>query len=388
MEHTLKFTQMARSLVERGVFASHPFTLLDVGCSGGISPFWRVFEPSLVARGIDPVSPECERLNRQESNSNVRYVARFVGLPDDHSFVQRRGTREPWGGNPWSRLSSRTAFEFLQSKTKNKDKLAVLNDWQTSGVTELTTKLQVDELVKEEKLFELDFIKVDVDGYDLDVILSAEESTRSAPVLGYTLEVNFFGTAFETDHTFHNTDKLMRQWGFDLFDLSMRRYSSAALPAPFEWDGPAQTVFGRPYQGDAIYLRDPMTTGGPQCPSLSPYKTLKLACLFECFGLPDHAAELVHANVGHLSQVCDPKELLDILAKEVDPQSRSYAEYISKFSNDPTSFYRSRKTANSVAVLNKEVDPSSPMSLIRRRLSGTRIGKLLKQMKQAITADR
>jgi len=121
---------------------------------------------------------------------------------------------------------------------------------------------------------------------------------------------------------------------------------------------------------------------------LSPYKTLKLACLFECFGLPDHAAELVHANVGHLSQVCDPKELLDILAKEVDPQSRSYAEYISKFSNDPTSFYRSRKAANSVGVLNKDVDPSSPMSLIRRRLSGTRIGKLLKQMKQAITADR
>lgn len=387
MENTLKFTRMARSLVERGVFASHPFTLLDVGCSGGISPFWRVFEPSLTARGIDPVSPECERLNRKESNSNVRYLARFVGLPEDHPFVQRRGNREPWGGNPWNRLSSRAAFEFLQSKTKKEDKLAILNDWQTSGLTDLKTKLQVDDLVKEEKLFELDFIKVDVDGYDLDVILSAEESSRSAPVLGYTLEVNFFGSAVETDHTFHNTDKLMRQWGFDLFDLSLRRYSSAALPAPFEWDGPAQTIFGRPFQGDAVYLRDPMTAGGPQCPSLSPYKMLKLACLFECFGLPDHAAELVHANAGHLSGICDPDELLDILAYEVDPQSRTYAEYITKFSSDPTSFYRSRKAANSVGVQNENTFSPSLISLIRSRLSRTRIGKVLKHMKQVITAN-
>jgi len=266
-------------------------------------------------------------------------------------------------------LSSRTAFEFLQSTTKKEDKLPILNDWQTSGLTDLKTKLQVDDLVKEEKLFELDFIKVDVDGYDLDVILSAEESSRSSPVLGYTLEVNFFGTAIDTDHTFHNTDKLMRQWGFDLFDLSLRRYSTGALPAPFEWDGPAQTIFGRPYQGDAIYLRDPMTTGGPHCPSLSPYKMLKLACLFECFGLPDHAAELVRANVGHLSGICNPDELLDTLANEVDPHFKSYAEYITQFSNDPTSFYRSRTTANSFRVL-------------KRRLSGIRkrIGKLLKHM--------
>ena len=363
---------------------------MDVGCSGGISPFWRVFEPSLIARGIDPVVPECERLNAKEDNLNIRYLPRFVGLPEDHPFVQRRGRREPWGGNPWNRLSSKTAFEFLQSTTRKEDKLALLNDWQTSGLTDLKAKLQVDVLIKEEKLSELDFIKVDVDGYDLDVILSGEEVTRSSPVLGYTLEVNFFGSAIDTDHTFHNTDKLMRQWGFDLFDLTMRRYSTAALPAPFQWDGPAQTIFGRPYQGDAIYLRDPMATGDDtHCTNLSPYKMLKLACLFECFGLPDHAAELVRANAGCLSGLCNPEELLDNLAKEVDPQSKDYAEYIAKFSNDPTSFYPSRKVANSLGVLNENRYSTFLGSRIRRRLSGVRmrIGKLMKQLKQAITAN-
>ena len=81
MENTLRFTKMTRSLVERGIFASHPFTLLDVGCSGGISPFWRVFEPSLIARGIDPVVTECERLNRKELNPNVRYLRVLLAYP-------------------------------------------------------------------------------------------------------------------------------------------------------------------------------------------------------------------------------------------------------------------------------------------------------------------
>jgi len=337
---------MTRAIVDKKILSSHPFTLLDVGCSGGIAPFWRVFEPSLVAIGIDPVLTECRRLNASEKNPQVGYRSAFIGLPDDHPFVQKRGNNEPWGGNPWNRLSAQFASEILSSKINDKDRLAVLNDWQGSGLADLKSRVGVDEFVQKEHLAELDFIKVDVDGYDLDVILSAAKITRQSPVLGYTLEVNFYGSTAETDHTFHNTDRLMREWGFDLFNLSMRRYSAAALPAPFEWDGPAQTLFGRPYQGDAVYLRDPMaaqTRGAPQCPLLTSQKLLKLACLFECFGLPDHAAELIQANASSLRTECDPEALLDALASEVDPSLSSYSAYIEKFRADPTEFYRSRR---------------------------------------------
>jgi len=346
MDYTSVFTKMTRFLAKKGTLDSQPFTLLDIGCSGGISKFWRVFEPVLLAVGIDPVVTECERLNAKETNTNVRYRSAFIGLPDQHPFVIKRGNNEPWGGNPWNRLSAQFATDILQSKIKKEDKLVMLNDWKGSGLADTASKIGVDELVKEEKLSNLDFIKVDVDGFDLDAILSAESITRNSPVLGYTLEVNFYGSTSDTDHTFHNTDKLMRQWGFDLFGLSMRRYSAAALPAPFEWNAPAQTVFGRPYQGDAVYLRDPMaaqTRDAPLCPSLSPHKILKLACLFECFGLPDHAAELILSNSSNLDEVCVPNELLNILANEVDSTVTDYKEYIEKFKADPASFYRSAR---------------------------------------------
>jgi hypothetical protein len=242
-------------------------------------------------------------------------------------------------------LSAPLASSILKSRIREKDKLPLLNDWKGSELASEKLRITVDELVQCEKLSDLDFIKVDVDGYDIDVILSGEKITHTAPVLGYTMEVNFYGSTSDADHTFHNTDRLMRQWGFDLFGLSLRRYSTAALPAPFQWDGPAQTVFGRPYQGDAVYLRDPMnaqTRGGPESPPLSDFKLLKLACLFECFGLPDHAAELIRENAALLNKICNVTTLLDILAQEVDPRIQSYSQYVQKFSADPTAYYRSR----------------------------------------------
>ena len=336
------FSKLTRFLVKNEIFETEPFRLLDVGCSGGISPFWRVFEPSLAAVGIDPLVQECERLSADESNPHVKYRAAFIGLPSNHPFVLKRDNKEPWAGNPWNRLSTSLAIEILNPKTSEIDKLPVLNDWQSSGLIDSKTRIEVNQLVKEENFENLDFIKIDVDGDDIEVILSAESIAQKAPILGFTLEVNFFGSTADTDHTFHNTDRLMRRLGFDLFGLSTNRYSVAALPARFERKGPGKTVFGRPYQGDAVYLRDPMAAGTPgaaNIPTLTPHKLLKLACLFEIFGLPDHAAELIQGYKEILHQLCDPHDLLDILANEVDSSVGSYTEYIEKFRADPTTFY-------------------------------------------------
>ncbi|MGI9550680.1 MAG: FkbM family methyltransferase [Aurantibacter sp.] len=336
------FNKLTRFVVEKKMLETEPLVLLDVGCSGGISPFWRVFEPSFSAVGVDPLVQECKRLNAEEINPNVRYRAAFIGLPKDHHFILKRGNKEPWGGNPWNRLSASAAIDILNPRTREKDKLPILNDWQSSGLTDSKTRIGVEQLMKEENLENLDFIKIDVDGNDIEVILSAEGIARKTSILGFTVEVNFFGSTADTDHTFHNTDRLMRGLGFDLFGLSTSQYSAAALPARFARKGPGKTAFGRPYQGDAVYLRDPMaaeSSDAPQSPTLTPHKLLKLACLFECFGLPDHAAELIQGHKQILNSLCDPNDLLNILANEVDSSFGSYSEYIEKFRADPTAFY-------------------------------------------------
>ncbi|MCG8613601.1 MAG: FkbM family methyltransferase, partial [Pseudomonadales bacterium] len=313
MEFKTTFTQMTQHIVESGVLRSNPFILLDVGCSGGIASLWRLFGTSLRAIGVDPVKSEINRLNNTESFEGVNYRSAYIGLPDSHPIVVAREGGEPWGGNPWNRLSAHVAAEIIRQKNEVENKLTTLNDWQNSDLVNQEQKLTVDELVNRENLEDLDFIKIDIDGYDLDVIYSAMNVMNAAPVLGFTLEVNYFGSTSNSDHTFHNTDRLMRESGFDLFDLSVRRYSSSALPAPFTHRCPAQTHYGRPLQGDALYLRDPMSKGtrkAPICPDLDALKTLKLACLFELFGLPDHAAELIIGQRDKITTLCPTGDLL------------------------------------------------------------------------------
>lgn len=335
---------LTRCLVERGHFDSHPLTVLDVGCGGGIAPLWRRFEPSLRVLGVDPQISECRRLNAEESNRQVRYVPAFLGLPDDHPFRQARGARSAWTANPWERLSAARAMAILRAQTPPAERVAILNEWHETPLVETAQKLGVDDLAAREGLHAVDFIKIDVDGPDLEVILSAENTVRQSPVLGVVMEVNFFGSADPTDHSFHNVDRLLRQWGFELFDLSTRRFSAAALPAPFRYEGsPAETTWGRLVQGDALYLRDP--AGWPEHPAatvpLDPVGLLKLACLFEIFGLPDHAAELLRDRTEELAPLLDTKPLLHLLANEVDPSFDSYDRYLERFHANPAAHYPS-----------------------------------------------
>ena len=345
MEYSSRYSRLTQCLVERGCFNDRPFRLIDVGCSGGIAGFWRIFGPALQAVGIDPVVDECERLNQAESNKNIRYKPAFVGLPDTHPFVVKRGSQPPWGANPWNRLSACRAAAVMSTRVKPEEKLPVLNEWKTARLADPKDKPTLDQLAAGEGWTGVDFIKIDVDGFDLDVLLSGEQLIRHSPVLGLALEVNYYGTTSDTDHTFHNTDRLMRAWGFELFDLTVRRYSAAALPATFEHEFPAQTRLGRPYQGDALYLRDPSAWSyhPAAAAKLDALQLLKLACLFEGFALPDHAAELLRDRTAELAAVIDTKPLLDLLANEIDPALESYDEYIRRFEADPASFYPSRR---------------------------------------------
>src|SRR5215471_17714135 len=80
-----------------------PFTLLDVGCSGGIDAIWRLFRERLRAFCFDQNIAECERLIAAEGLPHVRYFPACVGAPSNHPAVARRGDRAFNERNPWTR---------------------------------------------------------------------------------------------------------------------------------------------------------------------------------------------------------------------------------------------------------------------------------------------
>jgi FkbM family methyltransferase len=331
MEGLVANAPMTDLLRRRGVFDRHPFVLLDVGCAGGIDETWRTFGPSLVAHGYDPDIRACEEAQAREPFHNVHYHARFVGLPEEHPFAQHRRANEArWADtNIWRRVTAgHLATTEEESPADSPARLA-----------SQSTLLGVDEIVRNEGLATVDFLKVDVDGPDLEVLESARKVLPESKVLGVGLEVNWFGSANPTEHTFHNTDLLLREHGYALFGITFRRYSRTDLPAPFEYELYAQTRFGQPYQGDAIYVRD---LAAPDHESLaaqySPDKLIKLACIYELIGLPDCAAEVLNRFAPRLAVFGDTQALLDALTPPLLGRQLGYREYVESFERSPDLF--------------------------------------------------
>ncbi len=283
-------------LVSRNLFKDSPFTLIDVGCSGGISRFWRAFGQSLRGYGIDPMLAEVERLNACETNPNVTYHAGYIGLPDDHPIIRGRGCVGPIGNNPWERLSTAWAMKLLSKNSDDNETKVRQNRWPETQLADPSTRMTLADFIRMNQIDTVDFIKLDIDGNDFYALVSCEEMINLRGVIGFMLEVNYCGTDSETDHTFHNTDRFMRKYQFELLDLGIRRYSHKAVPAPFVSPALAQTTWGPPLQGDAIYLRDIANRCGQAQPvQLSSSKFLKAVAVCEVFGLPDCAAELITA---------------------------------------------------------------------------------------------
>src|SRR5262249_36765289 len=151
----------------RGFFERNPFVLIDVGCSGGIAESWRKFGRSLIAHGYDPNIDNCEEVQAREPFPRVHYHPRFVGLPESHPFVQqRRAEAERWPRtNPWARNSAAVAL-----RKQRAGQPAPATHW-----AEPSTMIGVDEIVEQERLETVDFLKVDIDGCDLDVLESASD---------------------------------------------------------------------------------------------------------------------------------------------------------------------------------------------------------------------
>lgn len=353
--------QMIPHVLEGRLWGDRDFFLVDVGASGGIEHHWRVFAPRLMAIGFDPLLAEVARLNEQEQDSKIRYEASFVTCRNfDQLFPPSLRTDRIASRNndPFPRVSAVRAQELLRMNYAEQ----MFNAGAPTVYTD--RRIVLDDFFPADQHGSVDFIKIDTDGHDIEVVLGADALTRNGGGLGFAIEAQFHGASGEHANTFANIDRFMRTHGFSLFDIDVYRYSRAALPATFVYDIPAQTLTGQVLWGEAIYFRD---LGNPDYERMWPEylitkeRVIKLACLFELFGVPDCAAELLNQRRPLVGDRCDA--LLDRLAVPGADRSGAYAEYIRAFESDPTAWYPSRRdTSSSPAGPEHHDTQSEPVS--------------------------
>lgn len=318
---------MTRLLTGVGAFKTSPMTLVDVGARGGYDEIWDVFGDQLKVIGFEPDEKECANLNATAAH-NVTYLPYALGAQTEERqffIAQFSGSSSLYSGDT---VFIRRFFEG--------------DNLRTVGKTSVQVR-RLDEVFREQNITHVDFLKLDCEGADLDILKGSEAILDDATMLGVLVEVWFQRGARDGAHSFPEVDQYLNSKGFLLYDLSAYRYNRTAMPYPFVVDVRdekggyvnGQTTHGQIIRGDALYLRDYVGMPASSGAGSDIVQTVKLACLFEVFGLNDCAAELLSHERNQLTNNLDVELLLDLLTPELRGKQLKYREYLSCTTANP-----------------------------------------------------
>lgn len=267
-----------------------PLILVDVGARMGIDPRWLMLGENFKAYCFEADPIECERLNNLDSR--VVFIPLALGKEGKQTLYKTR-LDESTG-------LYKTNSQFF-NRLLNRENAEVIEEIQID-VTTLDKARQLHSIPKP------DFIKLDVEGAELDILTRADLDGTFGVFSEFRFHKEINGC-----HTFADLDTYMNYRKFMLYDILIGRQSRKALPFRGailndkngkRWYGGTQG--GQTMDGDALYFRDPMKL------KLTKDQLLKIACLFYMFNLHDCAAEILLDRGEKLG--IDVDHCLDLLA--------------------------------------------------------------------------
>jgi FkbM family methyltransferase len=314
---------MTRHLVEAGLFRDDPVVIVDVGARWGYNREWRIFGDALRVICFEPDAVECARLNAT-AEPGVTYVPSALG--------REAGTATLYV----AKLSASTGLY----KTDMSYFSRLLNgaNGETAG-EERVQVVTLDQALRDAGIGQIDFIKLDAEGAELDVLQGAPRTMASSRLLGMLSEIRF-QPEINGCPTFSALDQHLQPLGFRLFGMQFTHQSRRALPYPSRSDYRlpngerffAYTTHGQVMDGDALYFRDLLIPANAAVrQQAGPTQVLKAAALFEIYSLGDCAAELILASRALLDPVLNCDDLLDRLTPPIGSRRVGFREYLDAY---------------------------------------------------------
>lgn len=302
------------------LFGDERYIIVDIGARHGILPSLEPLADVATFIGFEPQEQECRRLNEvyRDTHGKIRVLPYAVaGRAGKHrlyiaKFPPSSGllpTNQVWYGRfPWA----------------NTD---IIGDVEVDAVT-------LTDFCMQEQLHHLDFIKIDVEGMEYDVLEGGREALTAQRVLGVFSEV-WWDPVAKGQRPFAEIDILLRSFGFRFFDLKMHRYPRSVLPAGRLRPGdngkikPVDRAYGQSWTGDALYFRDPVgeLREGKLDPMWNVPMLLRLCGLLDLYDYGDCAIEILEAFRTTMLSGVPVDELIDALVPTFEGKMVPYDRY-------------------------------------------------------------
>ena len=236
---------------------------------------WDIFAPNLTIYGFDADVEACEQANADLEARKVNWNEKHIplALSNTEGKATLYVTKYPGCSSLYP-----PSEEYIKRFSGNSELIELKYTVDLSTTT-------LEKFCKAEGIKEIDFLHLDVQGGELNVLQGADGILNNS-VLGLMTEVEFT-EIYTGQPLFSDVDIYLRNQGLTLFDFgSMYRDRRRDIPVMSQ-DHPGALIWS-----DAFYFRDLMRSD--LSPSLkTPEKLLKLACLADVMKFPDYALEIL-----------------------------------------------------------------------------------------------
>ena len=248
---------------------------LDIGARDGISADLKCIGNAVDFWGFEPDLEECDRLNslpKPDGVKSVRYIP-FAADEREHEFdlnlYRQRGCS--------SKYEADSALGALFSR----DDYYILDD-------KISVKARpLDDMLDEYNIQSPAFLKIDVQGMEVDVFRGATGALKDS-LVGIRTEVSFF-PIYTGQPLFAEVDQFLRPFGFVpmrwLEFHEWRRSTKIKHPALSEGEIPYSQ--GQMMHGDVLYLLHPESL--PDDTDSDIRRLIRLGIISVCYGHFDHA---------------------------------------------------------------------------------------------------
>ena len=288
------------------------YCVIDVGCEGGSHLRWKAVGEFIDFHGFDPISEVIDRLEAEYNATNYHFYSMALGNED--------GLRQLY-------VKSDT-FSSSFYPPVDAAVLAHLHGDDVKRGARTVEIRKLDTLSSNSCIPLPDYIKLDCEGFESEVLLGAFDYLTASAPLCVTTETNFSTSPTHLRTHFSSLNDLLIPHGLHVFDLYYLRWPQPDYVAAFsslQHDArQAQTlrVVGRPATSEFVFCRDfvaerdrPQSYINKPLPYHLPSvdRLIKAMIAFELHGLMDCAFEIGMQFREHLEQRLDVSRALDLL---------------------------------------------------------------------------